>query len=481
MDRNERCISFVKELLTGADEGDFDNIETIPEKYTYEHLYSLCMLANVLDNGKKLYEQLYTIATTYGKNSIQKKVKNGEKIKAAFLAISAAEWPAGELYHMLEKDSRVECYVAVVPLTDRDPDDSRETYRQTYQYFRQNGYNVKGTYKEETDAVASWDDLGGVPDIVIHLTSWYAALPAAFQVVSLPLTCISCYIPYGIYVSDSPDGSYAPDFVYNKGFSNMMWKIYADSEKNVEGYREYGLLHGKNVAFSGYTKMDTFYYVKERNEAEIKEIWKIPEGKKADEMKKVIIAPHHSFLGFCGIKYATFARNAYFLLYLAKKYQDKVSFIYKPHPNLRVRAVEAGVFESYEEYDAYVEEWNTLPNAKVVQETSYLDVFATSDGMIMDSASFLAEYMYVNKPLLFLRRNGQAFNKLGKVLLDGYYSEQGENYLGIEKFLQDVILSGNDDKKDVRERIWEKELDYMKINKCSASEFIYQDICTLLA
>ena len=43
--------------------------------------------------------------------------------------------------------------------------------------------------------------------------------------------------------------------------------------------------------------------------------------------------------------------------------------------------------------------WNALPNAKVVEEESYLDIFATSDGMIMDSASFIGEYLYVNKPL----------------------------------------------------------------------------------
>ena len=146
---------------------------------------------------------------------------------------------------------------------------------------------------------------------------------------------------------------------------------------------------------SGYIKMDQLYRMKEWNEEEIREIWKIPAGKKADEMKRVIIAPHHSFMGYGGIKYSTFARNAWFLLYLAQKYQDKVSFIFKPHPNLRLRAVEAGVFENYEEYDRYVEEWNALPNAKVVQETDYLDIFATSDGMIMDSAIKEAESIII--------------------------------------------------------------------------------------
>lgn len=479
MNPNERYVSLVKELINGVDAGDFDNIEAIPAKYTYEHLYSLFLFAGALDNGKMLYEQIYDIVVRYGKRCIYKKVRNGEKIKVAFLAISAAEWPASDLYHSLCQNERVECYIIVPPLVDREADSRIDTYRQTYRYFEQNGYDVRGAYDETSGRILQWDDLGGKPDVVIHLTPWFQSLPAAFQVISFPFSCINCYIPYGIYVADSIDQSYAVNFVYNKEFINMMWRVYADSKKNLEGYRKHELLHGKNVFLSGYIKMDQLYRMKEWNEEEIRKIWEIPEGRKADEMKKVIIAPHHSFMGYGGIKYSTFARNAWFLLYLAQKYQDKVSFIFKPHPNLRLRAVEAGVFENYEEYDRYVEEWNALPNAKVVQETDYLDIFATSDGMIMDSASFIAEYMYVNKPLLFLQREGQAFNELGKVLLEGHYLQQGEHYLKMEKFLQDIILNGHDTKKDIREKIRENELDYMQINKCMAGEFIYHDICSL--
>lgn len=83
--------------------------------------------------------------------------------------------------------------------------------------------------------------------------------------------------------------------------------------------------------------------------------------------------------------------------------------MFKPHPNLRARVVQAHAFESEEAYDTYLEEWNKLPNACVMQEEDYRSAFATSDGMIMDSCSFIAEYMYVDKPLLFLKRDGQAF------------------------------------------------------------------------
>lgn len=479
MDQREQCIQMVNELITGIDQGDFSGTKPLPDKYTYGHLRALFALSPALDDGKELYEQLYNIVMEHGKSRIRKKVQNGEKIKIAFLAISAAEWPAEKVYRLLESDERVECCVVVSPLADRDPESRRDNYRQTFDFFRQNGYDVRGGYDEESDTCVLWPDLGGMPDIVIHLTTWWDSLPNIYKVVFFPLSCINCYIPYGIYTANSIDGSYVRYHVYNKDFVNLMWKVYADSLRNLEGYQEYGFLQGRNAACSGYAKMDYFYDSKKWEEEEIKKIWKIPSNKKAEDMKKIIIAPHHAILGYGGIKFSTFPMNAFFLLYLAEKYRDSISFILKPHPNLRFRAVEAKVFESYEAYDAYLAKWDALPNARVVQEAGYLDIFATSDGMIMDSASFIAEYMYVNKPLLFLRRNGQAFNKLGEKLLQAYHLAGGDNYTEIENFLQDIILKENDVKKDVREKIWKEELDYMRINQCTASEYIYEDIKSL--
>ena len=480
MGMREKCARLVEDLFNGIDAGDFASIEKIPEQYTYLHLYALMKLANELDNGRELYENLFNLAVECGRYYIGTKMQKGEKVKVCFLAISAAEWPASELYRFLTKDDRIDCYIVIAPLTDRDAETRKDTYRRTKEYFVQNGYDIREIYDIEKDDCLSWSDLGGVPDILIHLNPWFSSLPAACQVVSFPLHCIHCYLPYGIHVEDSVDGKYCPNLVYNHDFVNMMWKTWTDSEKNMEGYRKYGMRQGRNVVFSGYAKMDYFYETREWTDKEIRKLWKIPEGKSVCEIRRVIIAPHHAMAGYGGILFSTFPRNAFFLLYLAKKYQDKIAFIFKPHPNLRLRAVEAGVFESYEAYDDYLREWDSLPNAKVVQESSYLEIFDTSDGMIMDSISFIAEYLYVNKPLLFLKRNGQAFNKLGTKLMRAYNTAWGEDYSEIEKFLQEVILKGNDEKKELRRTIWQEELDYVRVNQCLASEFAYNDICSLL-
>ncbi|MCH5259952.1 MAG: CDP-glycerol glycerophosphotransferase family protein [Lachnospiraceae bacterium] len=478
MDLKEQCINLLNDLMDGIEQGDFSK-ESIPEKYTYAYLYAVFNLLDELKGADRLYEQVFDLAVKCGTAEISRKCARGEKIKIAFLVISAAEWGLEKVYRMLEQDDRVECYIVVSPLVDRDLESRRDTYLQTVGFFEKNGYEVRGGCNEEFNVPVSWQEMGGMPDIVMHSTPWIQSMPVELQIINFPLMTLNYYMAYGIHVSDGGSGLYVKEAVYNNEFVNMMMHIYADSERDVRGYQEYGLLHGKNILYSGYAKMDFFYENRVWSEDEIRKLWQIPDGIKCQDMKRVIIAPHHSISESSLIKYATFQKNVYFLIYLAKKYCNEVSFVFKPHPNLRLRAVEEKVFDSYEAYDAYLEEWNSLPNAKVVQESDYLAYFDTSDGMIMDSSSFLAEYMYVHKPLLFLLREGQEFNPLGKILLEADYTAKGEDYAEIEKFLQEVIINGNDVLSDKRQQIFDAELDYMKRSECSASEYIYKDIVSL--
>ena len=478
MDLKEQCINLLNDLMDGIEQGDFSK-ESIPKKYAYAHLYAVFNLLDELKGADRLYEQVYDLAVKCGTAEVRRKCARGEKIKIAFLVISAAEWGLEKVYRMLEQDDRVECYVVVSPLVDRDLESRRDTYLQTVDFFEKNGYEVRGGCNEEFNVPVSWQEMGGMPDIVMHSTQWIQSMPAELQVINFPLMTLNYYVPYGIGIEDSWTVDYLKQGVYNKEFANMMTRIYAVSERHLHGYQEYGLLHGKNVVYSGYAKMDYFYEERVWSEADIQKLWKIPDGIKCQDIKKVIIAPHHSISESSTIKYATFQKNAYFLLYLAKKYCNEVSFVFKPHPNLRLRAVEEKVFESYEAYDAYLEEWNSLPNAKVVQESDYRAYFDTSDGMVLDSCSFVAEYKYVHRPLLFLRRKGQRFRPLGEILLEGDYTAKGEDYAAIENFLQEVIIRGDDALSDKRRQIFENELDYMKRGEGSASEYIYRDIVSL--
>lgn len=481
MNLQEKCAQLLQELTKGFEVGDFSNVENIPSKYTYAHLWALLEYADALDGGRALYEQIYDLVIRHGKMAVQKKIRNGEKIKVAFLAISAAEWPAEEVYRLLEKDERFESFVVVSPLPyDRDRSSMLHTYMQTCSYLRQSGHDVREIYDVQTGVGLGWDTVGGMPDVVIHLTSWYRALLDICQIENFPIKCLNCYIPYGFNVAGNADGKYVRNGIYDSPFMNLCFRIYAESGDSLWGYQSYGVLRGKNVVYSGYPKMDFFLEKRLWDSRDIAEIWKIPAGQDPGKMKKVIVAPHHSVLSSAGLTFSTFHKNLFFFIYLAKKYADKVTFLFKPHPNLRARIVETHVFDTVEAYDAYLEEWNRLPNAQVMLEEDYRGAFATSDAMIMDSGSFIAEYLYADKPLLFLEREGQAFNSLGEKLMQAHYTARGEDYLGIEHFLEDIILKGMDRKKEKRRETYCRELDYYSENGCKASEYIYRDLCQKL-
>lgn len=468
---------YLSQLLDGIDAGDFSDVKRIPPKYTYKHLNALLhFVGKGMQDGEQYYEKIYNIVTAHGKALIKEKLSRHEKIKIAFLVVSAAEWPAEKVYSMLSANKKIDAYIIVCPFKDRDTSDARHAFETTYRFFEKRDYNVKKAYDFEVGKTIAWEYNGGIPDIIVHVYPWYQSFIDEYQVENMPLRCINCYIPYGMYVADNVSGNFASNYVFNKEFTNMMWRVYADTETNLNGYRTYGLLKGKNVRYSGYSKMDCFYEKKAYGEEEIRQLWKIPENKQPQDVKRVIIAPHHSVMDNMPVSYSTFHQNLYFLLYLAQKYKDSISFIYKPHPNLRHKCVQAGVFRSLDEYDAYVDKWDCLPNAKKVEEDDYLQIFSTSDGMIMDSASFIAEYMYVDKPLLFLTKDTQAFNKFGEIAMKGHYKADGADYYGIEKFLQDVILQGNDSMKPLRQEIFQAYLDYKGHNHCLASEYIYNDI-----
>ena len=64
--------------------------------------------------------------------------------------------------------------------------------------------------------------------------------------------------------------------------------------------------------------------------------------------------------------------------------------------------------------------------------------------MILDSASFIGEYQYTHKPMLFLTRDTQKFNALGDQLMEMLYRVDGRDFGGIANFIENVLVKGND-------------------------------------
>ena len=101
----------------------------------------------------------------------------------------------------------------------------------------------------------------------------------------------------------------------------------------------------------------------------------------------------------------------------------------------------------------------------------------SSDAMICDSVSFLAEYQFTGKPLLLLTRPEQVFNTFGEMVQTVLYKCPGEDTAGIESFLLNVVIDENDFMKVVRGKFFRDNLDYYhRNNGLTASEQIFNEL-----
>jgi CDP-glycerol glycerophosphotransferase (TagB/SpsB family) len=120
-------------------------------------------------------------------------------------------------------------------------------------------------------------------------------------------------------------------------------------------------------------------------------------------------------------------------------------WILKPHPILKKHCISENIMKA-EEIEKYFDDWNNLPNAKVVEGGEYLDIFKTSDAIILDSISFIAEYMVTGKPILFTCKHktilDTEFNEFGVELAKNLY--KAHRWSDITSFIKTVVSEGKD-------------------------------------
>lgn len=255
----EEIVNLANELTDAVEKNKF-NMLCETGKLKYAHLIAMFLATQAMDDGRKLYLYFYKLAMKCGKDRIISKVNNGNKIKIAFLPISASEWQAEYIYRKLENDNRFEVEIVPVPLIGRSKEDRTAIYLQTCRFFGSDKYNVKEIYDTETEEIKGWDEIGGIPDIIVHLTPWYLNIAPSYQITKLPLNVVNIYISYSLSIGNSKTEEWE-SYRYNQDFLNVMWKVYTETHKDFEGFKKYETLCAANVVNSGYIKMDYFMII----------------------------------------------------------------------------------------------------------------------------------------------------------------------------------------------------------------------------
>jgi hypothetical protein len=445
--KRKNCIGMAQTWMEGG----------LTDTYIAEHTWEEVTLLKA--EGK--VELFWNVCEEIRSKNIER-IKKQDKIKVAFFIKDSAEWSTESLYRTLLQDDRYEVYVLVAPYIVGTKVTIADTYKRTVEYFENKGYQ---TYEMAEFAgldimrYKTWNELP-VPDVVFMLNPYAESFRESCKVTNFPMKTLITYVPYGVGVFGNVDER------YNQLTFALCWKIFWDNELNVEMCRKHADIGDRNALMCGYIKMDGFY---EPEKPEEGPMWKNPLGK--TNVKKIVYAPHWS-IREAPTGFGNFDKIYDWIYEYAKNHADTTSWIFRPHPQLRSASVEYGLFATESDYDSYVKKWDELPNARVIEHGEYIDILKTSDAMIMDCISFQAEYQYTHKPLLFLTRETNTWDEFGEKLSKILYTAPGEDTDAIERFIEDVVINGNDTMKPERQAFFDKYLDYRARNGKLACEYV---------
>lgn len=211
---------------------------------------------------------------------------------------------------------------------------------------------------------------------------------------------------------------------------------------------------GKNGMLVGYPFIENFLNLTTQK---LSNAWKIQKYKKI----KIIFAPHHTIEND-GLMLSNFLSIAEYIKDLAERKKDKVQWSFKPHPILKSKLFnhpEWGKEKTREYYNF----WNNNTYTQY-DHGDYVDLFLESDAIVHDCGSFIAEYLFVQKPCAYLCLNGPGqikyINRFGKQALECYkiietkyqieefvdslttqtYCLKNKHYIFIDKYKNDFFI-----------------------------------------
>lgn len=369
-----------------------------------------------------------------------------KKLRVGFLITEYGKWTShASLYKLMEKSEYFEPFVILTYFKKQAGDITpQEHIENNIKFFKK--HNIKYYIAYEKGLYYKLDKFK--PDIIFYQQPWSIAQNQAVLVSSKK--SLVCYNPYCFHSLQTSED-------YFSGFHGYVWKYFVESDFHKEDYKE--RFNATNTVVSGSPKLDGYEFL---NNEIMNELWN------TKDKKRIIYAPHHSFADEFDYNAATFIENGKFILQLAKSHPE-TEWIFRPHPVFKERILKNNIM-SLQEIEDYYKQWEEI--GSIYTGGDYYELFATSDCLITDCISFLAEYLPTQKPVLHLRKKqkeqDKKYNKLLNIITEDYYKIYDNKTLQ-QKF-EEVILNENDYLKE--KRINNIKLLGIKNEKTSAEKII---------
>ena len=393
-------------------------IKDVIKKYFPFLLFFYNPIKRLVYGVKKRY---YIIIVKRKQKEKLKELKGKDRIKCVMMVFTSSSF-RDYLFQLLTTNKRFEIAVVVCPMFNQNVEFLEEQLISCYNELRKKGYEkIYMGYDVKTGEVLDIKEKFN-PDILIY-TNPYKSLIGGRNYVTKYTDVLTIYIPY--YINNTVEYKLA----YDELMHNVTWRYYVETDWHKELSKKYSSNHARNVVVSGYSGFDRLV---DRNYHPSDKCWKI----KDPNIKRIVWAPHQTIDPNNGMYYSAFLLIADQMLELVQKYKDQIQIAFKPHPLLK-----KNLYKEWgkEKTDFYYLQWNSMANTTIING-EYVDLFLTSDAIIHDSASFITEYLILNKPSL-RTNNGRdlrtQFNAFSIECLNYYY--MANNFEEVESFVINLI------------------------------------------
>lgn len=392
--------------------------------------------------------------------AIAKIANSGKPIRFGFYVVLSSMFQWRRVFRLMLKDPRFAPFIVVTPRIGWHIGDMEATVEKTYSTLVSE-FGEEYVFKGYCDGV--FDNHIERCDACTMMNLYSGLAEKRFEVMHFAMRGVpvfgSCYF-------------YDQGTVHSKEYYGMrslkfVWKFFCANVSEMDKFVKYQKLRQptNRVELSGSPKSDAIVWSNDTY--------------RAIDRKVVLIAPHHSVIPTIdsGLCLGNFVQYYDYFLKLPNLYPE-VDWIFRPHPHLRLNLIKnLGWTES--QWDSYVGSFISHPNAVYEDDGPYYETFKKSDAILHDCGSFLPEYFYTGKPICYMLASEEAkrvqFDEWGQSLIDHTYQAYSQD--DIARFVEDVVIKGQDPMKDERQRFAREKI---MVNYPHASEYIVESIAEML-
>lgn len=366
-----------------------------------------------------------------------KKIILKQKINIVFICHRPSVWNSLKtVFEACNKDEKFNVTIVAIPNKKQLPElgldheiyesEGAEEFFKDYPCKVIKGYNYK---------TKKWFDIKTLkPDYVFFQQPYNINRSKKYKTHNVSKYAKILYVHYAANFIGSGilEESYPADFI--KDVDTIFLQDHEDA-RLIRAYLK--KIKAKSKTFlTGFPRYDDLYKLKNIDSKN----WNLI---KSENVKRVIWTPRWTTNeGNCN-----FFEYKNFLIEYAENNKD-IDFIFRPHPQAFLEWNATGEM-SLKQASEYKKRYKKCPNAKIDTKKEYLTTFYSSDFMITDISSIVAEYFLTGKPIIYCHKK-DCFNCFSRKLSKGFYWVRNIKEL---KNIIEMLKSGKDPLYDTRQQI----------------------------